>query len=216
MNRLASQAFFSADRHLRLVTLSLMNGGGGILLDCGCGNCEFTEAIVRRIHPSLVLALDENEDWRRQAFGHGWVAVPADLNYPLQLKGGMADILHAGQIIEHLNDTDTFCKEVKRMLKPTGYAVISTPNLASWHNIFSLCLGRQPRAAMVSDEIPISDSPQDLNMPKHRRLFTAAGLRELLEFHGLKVLAMRGAGFYPFPNALARLSPVYLVAKVSR
>lgn len=47
-------------------------------------------------------------------------------------------------VIEHLFDTDNFVSESFRILKPGGYTIVSTVNLASWHNIFALILGYQP------------------------------------------------------------------------
>ena len=50
----------------------------------------------------------------------------------------------SNQVIEHLADTDVFVAEIARVLEPGGYAVISTENLASWHNVFALVFGWQP------------------------------------------------------------------------
>lgn len=65
----------------------------------------------------------------------------------------MFDLVHANQVIEHLYETDLFIKEIYRILKKGGYAIISTPNLAGLHNIVSLILGKQPFPAHVSNEI---------------------------------------------------------------
>jgi 2-polyprenyl-3-methyl-5-hydroxy-6-metoxy-1,4-benzoquinol methylase len=58
-------------------------------------------------------------------------------------------------MIEHLRDTDGFMIELQRVLKPGGIAVISTNNLASWHNIVALMLGAQPFPADVSSNFAI-------------------------------------------------------------
>jgi 2-polyprenyl-3-methyl-5-hydroxy-6-metoxy-1,4-benzoquinol methylase len=54
------------------------------------------------------------------------------------------DLLIAGEIIEHLVDTDHFAEEAFRILKPGGYLVLSTPNLASWYNRVRLLRGLVP------------------------------------------------------------------------
>ncbi|XES77646.1 MAG: class I SAM-dependent methyltransferase [Candidatus Bathyarchaeia archaeon] len=46
------------------------------------------------------------------------------------------DFVSATEVIEHLWNTDQFIKECYRVLKPRGYFLISTPNLASWINGF--------------------------------------------------------------------------------
>lgn len=47
-------------------------------------------------------------------------------------------------MIERLADTDVFVADLGRVLAPGGYAVVSTENLAGWHNVFALVLGWQP------------------------------------------------------------------------
>lgn len=54
------------------------------------------------------------------------------------------DLLIAGEIIEHLVETDHFAEEVHRLLKPGGYLILSTPNLASWYSRLRLLRGLVP------------------------------------------------------------------------
>src|SRR2546430_14696425 len=56
------------------------------------------------------------------------------------------DLLIAGEIIEHLIDTDRFAEEARRILKPGGYLILSTPNLASWYSRIRLIRGLVPRS----------------------------------------------------------------------
>ena len=74
-----------------------------------------------------------------------------DLNEPWPLTNESVDVLHSNQVIEHLPRTDHFMPEVRRVLRPGGYALVSTNNLASCHNIVSLVLGLQPPPCHVSD-----------------------------------------------------------------
>lgn len=221
---IASKIFYAADQHLKETTLALMpEDPQAALLDLGCGDCKFTSKMVRKTKAKYVCVVDEIVERLKIAGDRGWYQAYGDLNRTLGLEGNSFDIIHAGQVIEHLNDTDIVIKEIKRILKPTGYAVISTPNLASWHNIVSLTFGKQPSVAMVSDEIPISELLEDKDMPKHRRIFTPDGLRRLLMYHGLSVTDMKGAGYYPFygwmRRGLSDINPrhaVYIVAKVRK
>ena len=104
----------------------------------------------------------------------------------------------ASQVIEHLWNTDLFIKEMYRVLKPDGYSIISTPNLASWHNALYLLLGKQPETATVSDELYSWKE-----RPGHRRVFTATELIRLLEFHGFIVEEVVGTSYYPLVGKLA-------------
>ncbi|MFI3317710.1 MAG: class I SAM-dependent methyltransferase [Rikenellaceae bacterium] len=58
---------------------------------------------------------------------------------PLPFKDGSFDCVVSFQVIEHIKDDRTFVSEIKRVLRPGGVAIISTPNIAlsltrnPWH-----------------------------------------------------------------------------------
>jgi SAM-dependent methyltransferase len=144
------------------------------------------------------------------ARARGVEVVSHDLNEPLPYDSGSFDVVHSNQVIEHLVKTDTFVREIRRVLKPTGYALISTNNLSSWHNVFSLALGMQPMPCHVSDEFVIGnrlDPRRGEEHPEkgftHLRIFSFGALRELLELHGLRVDELVTSGYYPFPPRIA-------------
>lgn len=90
--------------------------------------------------------------------------------------------------------------------------LVSTNNLASWHNIGALMLGWQPLPAHVSDETlignpldPYHGTTYDRPGQTHLRLFTARALRDLARFHGFFVETVKGTGYYPLPLSLARV-----------
>jgi SAM-dependent methyltransferase len=139
-------------------------------------------------------------------------------------------VVHANQVIEHLVETDLFVKEIYRILKPGGYVVISTPNLASLHNLISLMLGKQPFAAHVSNEV-IPGNPFDPRKGtrhlsrelSHLRIFTHESLKDLFEYYGFKVETLIGVGFYPFPHPISsflarpdKTHSVYITIKVRK
>jgi hypothetical protein len=104
------------------------------------------------------------------------------------------------------------------VLAPGGIACISTNNLSSWHNVFSLALGLQPMPMHVSDETivgnplnPLDGRPHADIGRTHLRLFTGRALTELCARHGLELVSLRSAGYYPLPprvgRPLARLDP---------
>lgn len=96
--------------------------------------------------------------------------------------GDYFDLIIAGEIIEHIYDTDFFLEEVKRLLKRQGFFLISTPNIAS--------LGR--RLMLLSGLSPIIEiSPNEIDSPGHIRYFTFKTLKWLLEKHGFKIFLMK-------------------------
>lgn len=52
----------------------------------------------------------------------------------IPFKENSFDTLIAGELIEHLSNPEDFLKESKRVLKPNGKIIISTPNKKSWVN----------------------------------------------------------------------------------
>ncbi len=67
-----------------------------------------------------------------------------DLERPFKIKSAAVDLVLALEIIEHLFDTDLFLSEIYRVLKPGGYLILSTPNLASLTNRLKLLVGGYP------------------------------------------------------------------------
>ena len=152
------------------------------------------------------------------------------MNEPLPYDAESFDVVHSNQVIEHLEKTDVFVKEIHRVLKPTGYAIVSTNNLASWHNVFSLLLGMQPTPCHVSDNVIVGnrfDPKRGQEHPEkgftHLRVFAYQGLKELLELYGLAVEELVTSGYYPLPpraaDLLCRLDRrhgAFLIARVRR
>ena len=102
-------------------------------------------------------------------------------------------------MIEHVKRLDHVVIEVRRVLAPAGQAIICTENPASWHNVAALTLGYQPlpignRFALHAGEKPGPEAWQ------HVHMLTLAGLRDLLEAHGLTIVDSWGPGYYPVPR----------------
>lgn len=96
--------------------------------------------------------------------------------------GNFFDLIIAGEIIEHIYDTDFFLEELNRMLKPGGYVLISTPNIASLGRRLLLLAGRSPI---------IEVSPNEIDSPGHIRYFTFQTMERLLNKHEFTVKAAK-------------------------
>jgi len=195
----------------RTAILSLLNHAPGArLIDLGCGDGEFTWRAAEKVGTSDVYGVDIVEENLTRARQRGIVTLGADLNRELPFGTGTVDVICASHVIEHLNDTDMFLKEVSRILKREGYSVIATPNLAAWHHIAFLLLGKQPTIAEVSDMALVGTwSPRGRWVarvgPAHRRIFTMGALTGLIEYYGLQVEKIVGSGFLPLSGHLASL-----------
>lgn len=201
---------------------------GAVFVDLGCGDGEITERVAAAIGTHCVHGLDLFEERFEVAKARGITVTVGDLNARLPYEDGTFDAVCSNQTIEHLTETDSFVREIWRVLKPGGYAVVSTENLASWHNVAALLLGWQPfslsnvseRAAGLGNPLAIhrDERSQDAAMA-HLRVFAYRGLRELFGHHGFRVEAVRGAGYYPLPSFIARLDPrhaAFLTVKARR
>jgi SAM-dependent methyltransferase len=139
-----------------------------------------------------------------------------DLASPWPYEDESFDVICSNQVIEHVVDTDMFVHESFRCLRPGGVTVVSTENLASWHNIVSLLFGWQPfsltnvteTVAGIGNPLAIHRGEEPLaKSMQHVRVFAFAGLRELYESHGFVVEKVAGAGYYPLPTGFARFDP---------
>ncbi|HZF07932.1 MAG TPA: class I SAM-dependent methyltransferase [Thermoanaerobaculia bacterium] len=203
---------------------------GGKLLDCGCGDGSFTAQLAARAQVAEVHGIEAIGARIEAATGRGVIVAQTDLNARFPYDDEAFDIVHSNQLIEHLHSTDGFLREVRRVLKPEGLAVLSTNNLASWHNIISLVLGMQPPPNNVSSEVVVGNRLDPLRgnaIPNredsHLRIFSYQALKELCEHHGFQVLDLRTAGYYPLPPSLARIMTrldrrhgAFLIIKLAR
>lgn len=190
-----------------------------VLLDCGCGDGEFTQQIIEKIGGCKeVYGIEVAEEYWKKAEEKGIIIHQDDLNDNISLENESVDVVFSNQVIEHLYNTDKFIFEICRVLKPNGYAVISTENLSSWHNIFALILGWQAFSlSNISALQPVVGNPLGLNKEKglfsggtpkfmqHTRVFSPKGLKEIFKIHGFKCEAFLGAGYYPLPSILAKI-----------
>lgn len=164
------------------------------VLDLGSGEGYFTRRIAQHVRVPKVWGTD----LERKVGTTGFQG--CDLNKEIPYADASFDVVVASHIIEHLFDTDRFAREIHRVLKDDGYAIISTPNLAAWHNIVYLLLGKQPETAAVSDEM----NPW-VEAPGHRRIFTTTELFKFLKFHLFRVEKVVGTSMPPVPTGLANL-----------
>jgi ubiquinone/menaquinone biosynthesis C-methylase UbiE len=103
------------------------------------------------------------------------------------------DFIFCGDVIEHLFSPDFLIEEIYRILKHGGYAIISTPNLATWKNRISLLLGWQPFFTEVSTKYRVGNPRLPKGTPSgHIRMFTPGAIKELVQLYGFEVEKIRG------------------------
>ena len=106
------------------------------------------------------------------------------------------DIVLCSEVIEHLYDPDFAVEQLKRVLRPTGKMIITTPNLAAWYNRLLLLSGTQPIHTEVSTRRILGRRLSILGQGGipvgHIRLYTLPGLSDFLGLHGLVLTRVQG------------------------
>jgi SAM-dependent methyltransferase len=198
----------------RLIFMSSANGKRGRLLDLGCWDASTTVRYVPDRVP--LFGADISLTAAQRARSIGVRIALSDLNKGFPWANESFDIVSSNQVFEHLCNTDMFLSESYRLLRPGGHLILSTENLASWHNIFALLMGWQAFSLThVSQKASGIGNPlanlrgSDPREPgwEHLRIFSYRGLMEVIAAHGFTEVKAAGAGYYPFPQVMARIDP---------
>ena len=120
----------------------------GVFVDIGCGDGTVTTEVASKAG-GFCIGLDLSKEASRRFTGSagpggGLDYVLCDATRVIPLRDNCADHIFCSDLFEHLQDVDGFLDEVWRVLKPGGYCVLSTPNLAWLPNRALLLFGLHP------------------------------------------------------------------------
>jgi len=99
------------------------------VLDLGSGSGFYADLLKK--YSDHITTADILQTNVEQCLKKGYKAVHCDLEKPLAFKSEEFDFINCLELIEHLNDPFSFIKEVRRIIKPGGYLLISTANKCS-------------------------------------------------------------------------------------
>lgn len=175
----------------RLLREALGSLDGRSILDLGCGR-GLLLARFERYRGVERAGIEIDPDEAEQARAHGVEPLPHHVNgfegtrmtARLPFDDDSFDVVLAGEIIEHVVDTEGFAGEIHRVLAPEGAAVLTTPNLLSWKNRLLTVAGRHP--GVLEPKLLYGD---DFG---HVRLFSVGALRAVLEDAGFSSVAIVG------------------------
>ena len=186
------------------------------ILDIGCYDGTFLEVIKNR--ENSFYGVEASQYGCQESFKKG---IQVSKFYvrdgePLPYKNNFFDLVIAGEIIEHIYDTDFWLSEIRRILKPSGKLLISTPNVASFGRRLLLLVGANP----------LLETSVETGNAGHIRYFTFKTLKELVNKNGFVLIkgksdivnfSSRGK---PNSRILAQLLPslgqsiIYLAKKI--
>lgn len=164
---------------------------GARILDLGLSRGLFLERFRR--YPDVQLGgIEIADDEIKEARKRGLEPVRHFINQfdgnrmvaRLPWGDSQADVILAGEIIEHVVDTEGFLREIHRVLRPSGAVVLSTPNILWWKHRVALLAGRYPDALDYRLRYGADFG--------HVRIFTPDHLRTLLEETGFVDVKLAG------------------------
>ncbi len=150
------------------------------LLSVAC-SVGVIEEKMKRILGVSVYGVDAARHALNEANKRGIITKYTDITKQLPFHDGYFDYVFAGEIIEHILDTKYFLSEIHRVLKPRGYVVITTPNLARFDDRLKLLFGKTPRQT----------SPLHPYLYLHIRPFTFDSLQNALKACGFTDITLR-------------------------
>jgi len=186
------------------------------VIDLGCDDGAWTSRLGQQIGSTDLFGVEIVPERANMASKRGVSVVTHDLALDLPFEADSFDVVHANQVIEHVPYIDRFAAEIFRVLKPGGYAVISTENASSWHNVFSLIMGWQMFSLTnlstmrlgLGNPLALHRGEKDhLGSWTHKTIFSYCGLIDFLEAHGFRSVKVKGAGYYPLPSWVGKLDP---------
>ncbi|MFE1173626.1 methyltransferase domain-containing protein [Streptomyces sp. NPDC058773] len=173
------------------------------ILDIGCGDGSAAATAAELLAGHRLIGVDWSQDALRRARTH-LPCVRGELtDGGLPFAAGSADAVLFSEVIEHLVDPDAALDELRRVLRPGGHLLLSTPNLAAWYNRGLLLAGVQPVFSEVSMR-RVHGRPGS-QVVGHLRLYTARALRGFLAASGFEAVRIAGAPYHDVPRTLRPL-----------
>ncbi len=119
--------------------LARRHPGGGTLVDVGCGRGD----LQKYVSPHIAVYLGADAV-RYEGYPAGERFFEIDLDAGrVPLPDASAEVVTAVETIEHLENPRAFCRELRRLAKPGGLILVTTPNQLSLISLLTLLTKKQ-------------------------------------------------------------------------
>lgn len=159
----------------------------GRFVDLGCGRGEFVSGLTVP-GDARALGLDRERTNAASAHAEGVPALVADLERPLPIASSSLDGVSLVEVIEHIPGAEALVDEIARVLRPGGWFLVTTPNVAHLTYRIRALTGHPPKQEGY-----------------HFRFFTARTLLACIEAGGFRLDARASYGKQALLTKLARL-----------
>jgi SAM-dependent methyltransferase len=178
------------DRELRTAFLMARLRAGERVLDLGCGDGWMTAELADAGHAVTGVEVAQAALDRARARRPDLDLRLAELDGPLPLEDNCIDVVWASEVIEHVADTARWLSEVRRVLRPDGRLLLTTPN----HSRLRLLV-----AGIELYSEPLGD---------HLHLYSRTSLRGVLADFDFTEIEIAGGGGPPLARRLLLASAV--------
>jgi len=171
------------------------------IIDIGCGRGFLLQQLLARDPSLTAYGVELSSMLAREARAAGIDVFEQNVEAGIPLPDNSIDVAVLGEVIEHVFDPDACVEEMRRILRPGGTLIVTTPNLASWLNRLLVLFGVQPVFTETSTRKKYGHWLAALGQGKsttqgHLKLFTLGALREMLDDLGFDVVSAEGHKCY--------------------
>lgn len=159
------------------------------ILDIGCYDGEMLKNL--EVIGTQPIGVDISHISLLKAKQKKCLVVENDVSDGIAFADETFDIVYCSEIIEHILDTDFFLSEIYRILKPSGYIVITTPNICALRNRIRILFGGYPY-----------NLEYKLGGAGHIHLYNVKVLTKQMEEHGFKQIKCVGVNLIPWKLCL--------------
>jgi 2-polyprenyl-6-hydroxyphenyl methylase/3-demethylubiquinone-9 3-methyltransferase len=150
---------------------------GAVLIDAGCGG-GLLAPHVRRLGYRHV-GVDVRRSGLEQSAAHGMIPLTGDVT-ALPLASGCADVVVAGEILEHVTDLPGTVAELCRVLRPGGLLVLDTVNDTALGRFITVTAGERLGIAPVGlhdPELFVDPAELTIQFARHGVRLQVRGIR---------------------------------------